>query len=138
MAFISPYVAQNLTDGTGLYLRVRKLIWLTVGKGVLKSISDYQLVVKGKINFLGFKEELNVLIQLLDEDPNSRSGPCIMELNILRDDSATYVVSNGILAVDAILGGEKQRVYLSRFDKGRQTKCHLAGYFNETAYFKTQ
>ena len=136
MAIISPYVAQNLAGGSDIDLRVRKLIWLSVGNGVLKSLSEYEVAVNGKISFLGFRGELNVLIQLLDQDPGANSGPCIMELNIHRDENATYVANNGTLTVDAVLGGEKQRINLSRFDKGRQTMCHLVGYVNETAYLK--
>jgi len=136
MTTIRPYVARNLTDGIDLQLRLKKLIWLTVGRGTLKSISAYEIAVNGKISFLGFKGELHVLIQLLDRDPASTKGPCLMELNILRDENATYVAQNGLLMVDAVLGGEKQRVYLSRFDQGRQTQCRLVGYYTETAYFK--
>ena len=137
MATISPYVANNLVNGTDLTLRVRKFIWLTVGMGVLKALSDYEVAVNGRISFLGFKGELDVLIQLLDQDPSAISGPCLMQLNILRDENATYVAQNGLLTVDAILGGERQRVYLSQYDDGRQTRCRLVGYYNETAYFKS-
>ena len=59
-----------------------------------------------------------------------------MELNIHRDENATYMTKNGLLTVDALLGGEKQRITLSRTDNGRMTKCHLVGYVNETAYLK--
>ncbi len=72
MAKIRPFVAQNLESGSDLHLRVKKLIWLTVGKGSIKSISDYKVAVIGMISFLGFKGQLNVLIQLLDQDPRMR------------------------------------------------------------------
>jgi hypothetical protein len=136
MAIIKPYVAHNIINGSDLQLRVKKLIWLTVGKGMIRSISDYEVAVMGKISFLGFKGDLNVLIQLVDRSPGTGSGPCIMEFNIHRDENAVYATNNGVLTVDAILGGEKQRITLSRFDKGQQTKCHLKGYVNETTYLK--
>ena len=136
MAKITPYVTPNLASGSDLHLRVKKLIWLTVGKGSIKSLTDYQVVVIGMISFLGYKGQLNVLIQLLDQDQESASGPCIMELNIHRDENATYMTKNGLLTVDAVLGGEKQRITLSRTDNGKMTKCHLVGYVNETAYLK--
>ncbi|MDX1417988.1 MAG: hypothetical protein R3293_27550 [Candidatus Promineifilaceae bacterium] len=137
MATISPYIAQNLVSGADLQLRVKKFIWLTVGHGLIASVSDYEIAVQGKIRFLGFKGELDVLIRLLDQSPGSQSGPCLMELNILRDEYATYEAQNGQLIINAVLGGEKQRVALSQYDQGQMTRCRLSGYYNETAYFRS-
>lgn len=134
MALITPYVANNLSQGSNLNLRVKKIIWLTVGHGRILSLSDYEVAVKGEISLFGYKGELNVLIRLLDRKPQAKSGPCTMQLNVLRDDNASYVAQNGVLTVNAMLGGEKQNIHLSRYENGRSTKCHLVGYVTETAY----
>lgn len=138
MTTIYPFVTEDAYPGQKLRLKIKKVIWLTVGEGAIESISDYEVTVDGQINVVAYKGDLRIQLQLLDEDPDAKSGPCILHLNSHTDENATYKVSNGALVVSAAFGDKEQTVGISRFDHGSMTKCDLSGYMNVSAFLESQ
>ncbi len=137
MATLSPYIAQGVYAGQKQNLKVNELmLWLTVGKGKLKSLSDFEVTIEGEIDFIGYKGDLNIYLHLSDQNAAATSGPCVFKLNTYQDKNAAYIAQNGVLTINAVLGGHKQSIALSRYRRKGYTKCELKGYTNVTAYLE--
>ncbi len=137
MATLLPYIAEGVYAGQKQGLKVNELmLWLTVGKGELKSLSDFEVAIAGKIDFVGYKGDLNIYLHLSDQDAAAASGPCVFKLNTYRDEDATYTAQKGVLTINAVLGGHKQSIALSRYRRKGYTKCELKGHTNVTAYLE--
>jgi len=138
MASILPYVSPGAVPGQKLKLKIKKFVWLTVGDGVLESLSDYEVAVDGTVDVMVYKGDLTIKVHLLDEDPDADSGPCVLHLNSHSDENATYEVKNGALVVSAAFGDKKQGIAISRYNKGSMTECNLSGYLDIGAYLEAQ
>jgi len=138
MASILPYVSTGAVPGQKLKLKIKKFVWLTVGDGVLESLSDYEVAVNGTVDVMVYKGDLNIKVHLLDEDPGADSGPCVLNLNSHSDENANYQVKNGALVVSAAFGDKKQEIAISRYNKGSMTECNLSGYLDIGAYLEAQ
>ena len=136
MASILPYVSSGAVPGQKLKLKIKKFVWLTVGDGVLESLSDYKVAVSGTVDVMVYKGDLKIQVHLLDEEPDAISGPCILNLNSHSDQNATYQVQNGALVVSAAFGDKKQRISISSYDNGSMTECNLSGYLDIGAYLE--
>ena len=137
MASIYPFVQDNVYAGQKQKLKIKKFIWITVGEGAVESISDYEVTVDGQVDVVAYKGDLRIQLQLLDGDPDSMAGPCILHLNSHTDEDATYRVNNGALTVSAAFGDKQQNVSISRYDQGSMTKCDLSGYLSISAYLQS-
>ena len=138
MASILQFVADGGYPGQKQKLKIKKFIWLTVGNGVVESLSDYEVTVDGKIDILTYKGDLRIQLHLLDEDLDAVSGPCILHLNSHTDENSTYEVNNGALVVSAAFGDKQQTVSIAPYNNGSMTECSLSGYINIGAYLEPQ
>lgn len=137
MTTLSPYLAKGVYAGQKQGLKVNELmLWLTVGAGELKSLSDFEVAIAGKINFVGYKGDLNIYLHLSDQDAAATSGSCVFKLNTYSDENAVYAAKNGVLTINAVLGGHKQSIALSRYRRKGYTRCELKGHTNVTAYLE--
>ena len=136
MAKIPPYVAGNARIGQKLEVKVRKLVWLRVGQGIVKTFTDYEVLIAGRLNFMGYDGDLTIDLRLLDEDPAASSGPCYLRLNKHEDQLAKYRDSRDTLTVFAVLGGKKQNIAIRRTNGGRQTECELSGHIDQTVHLE--
>ncbi|MCA9950607.1 MAG: hypothetical protein KDE48_13240 [Anaerolineales bacterium] len=134
MATIQPYVAKGTQVNQKIELKAKKVVWITAGRGIVSAISDYVVAVDGKISILGYNGDLNIHLRLTDENASATSGPCVLQLNTLTDENATYKVGHDTLTVYAVLGGEKQNISILRCNKDEQTECKLFGHVNETVH----
>lgn len=134
MATLAPYVATNAAVGQKLAVKVKKFVWMTVGKGTVKSLSDDEVHIAGKIDFMSYDGDLNIHLKLNDNDPKALSGPCCLQLNAHKDEDAKYKATKDTLTVFAVLGGKKQNISITRCDKGSQTECKLFGHVSETVH----
>ena len=134
MATIQPYVAKGTQVNQKIEVKAKKVVWITAGRGIVSAISDYVVAVDGKISILGYNGDLNIHLRLTDENASATSGPCVLQLNTLTDENATYKVGHDTLTVYAVLGGEKQNISILRCNKDEQTECKLFGHVNETVH----
>ncbi|MBK6328400.1 MAG: hypothetical protein KA362_09075 [Chloroflexi bacterium] len=134
MAVISNYVAKNTHQGQMVTVKAKKFVWISVGKGEVRSYSDYDVDVAGAINVLGYSGDLNIQLQLVDKNPTAVSGPCILSLNTHTDPSATYQTKNGVLMVTAVFGDKKQSINIQPCNDGTQTECVLIGHLTQTVH----
>ena len=138
MANILQFVADGGYPGQKQKLKIKKFIWLTVGDGVVETLSDYEVTVDGKVDILTYKGDLRIQLHLLDEDPDAVSGPCVLHLNSHTDENSTYRVTDGALVVSAAFGDKKQTVGIAPYNNGSMTECNLSGYINVSAYLEPQ
>ena len=138
MTTIYPFVAEGAYSGQKVKLKIKKIIWVTVGEGAVETISDYKVIVDGQINVVAYKGDLRIQLHLHDEDPDAKAGPCVLHLNSHTDENATYKVSNGALVISAAFGDKKQTVGISRFNNGSMTKCDLSGYISVSAFLDSE
>lgn len=134
MATIQPYVAKGTKVNQKIDVKAKKFVWITAGQGKVSAISDYEVAVDGKISILGYNGDLNIHLRLTDEAASSSSGPCVLQLNTLKDENATYKATKENLTVYAVLGGEKQNISILRCNNDEQTECKLFGHVNETVH----
>lgn len=135
MATIKPYVATSTAAGQRVELKAKKaVIWLTVGQGEVNAFEPYKVNVAGKIDILGYKGDMLIDLHLTDEDPASKSGPCVLKLNKHVDEQATYTANGRDLLVRAVLGGHKQDIQILQANNGAQTECKLSGKVNQTVH----
>lgn len=134
MAKITPYVANNVYVGQDIAVKIKKLVWMTVGKGSVMDFSDQEVNIAGKIKFMGYNGDLNIHLRLLDGDDGALSGPCRLRLNSHVDENASYRANRESLTVFAMLGSRKQNITILPTNNGTQTECKLSGYINETVH----
>jgi hypothetical protein len=135
MASLYPFLAAGAAAGQRQLLQLNALVWITVGEGQVWALTDYSVDVRGKVGVLGYKGDLNIRLDLLDQDPKTHAGPCYLRLNDFDDPRASYRVQGDALTVDAVLSGKGQRVAISAYgeDRGR-TRCQLSGEVSLTTF----
>jgi hypothetical protein len=136
MATIPPYVSEGAHAGQSADMKIRKLLWLTVGHGKVLALSDYEVDIDGQIDIVVYKGNLRIHLELLDQDAAAVAGPCRLGLNAHVDENATYQVQDGVLSVSAIIKQKSASVSLSRDDSGSKTRCVMTGYLDITAYLE--
>ncbi|MFN2143677.1 MAG: hypothetical protein ACK2U5_24585 [Candidatus Promineifilaceae bacterium] len=134
MARITPYVANNVHIGQELAVKIKKVVWMAVGRGTVAAYSDYEVNITGNIGVPGYRGALNIHLQLKDDDSQALSGPCCLRLNSHTDEDAKYRATRDQLTVFAVLGGKKQNVTITPTNKGTQTECKLFGHIDETVH----
>lgn len=137
MATLYPFIAQDARAGQKVDLKLRKVIWTTVGHGDVKTLSDYEVEIAGKISVVVYSGDLNIHLRLPDGDKGATDGICLLGINSHKDENAQYKVDGNTLAVDADFSGTKAGIRLSRYNQGKMTKCQLSGYLGLTAYLQT-
>ncbi|MCA9874028.1 MAG: hypothetical protein KC441_10240 [Anaerolineales bacterium] len=134
MAALSQFVADNTHVGQVVAVKAKKFVWVTVGQGEVKSYSDFDVDIAGKINVLGYNGDLKIRLELLDKDLTAASGVCSLQLNTHKDEAAVYQANNGALTVTAVFGDKKQGISIRPCNNGAQTECVLSGHVSQTVH----
>ncbi len=134
MANIVDYVADNAYEGQAVEVKAKKFVWVKVGQGTVPALSAHEVSIEGQISILGYTGDLNIRLNLLDEDPAAKSGPCCLQLNTLVDEEAKYEEGKGMLTVYATLGGKEQNISILPCNNGEQTECKLFGHINQVVH----
>ena len=134
MANIVDYVADGAYVGQAIEVKAKKFVWVKVGQGTIKALSDYEVSIDGKISILGYTGDLNIKLNLTDQDPAASKGPCVLQLNTHIDKNANYEAAKNGLTVYAVLGGEQQNISISQCNNGEQTECKLFGHVNQLVH----
>lgn len=134
MATIPPYISEGVLAGQKVALKVQGIRWRTVGHGQLKVVSDFELVIDGRVELAVYQGDLHVRIALPDQDAAAAKGPCSVHLNSFKDDEASYRTQNGGLMISFDIDGEDVRIRLSRSERKDMTECAVSGPIDLTAY----
>ena len=134
MAKIMDYVADGTNVGQTVEVKAKKFIWVKVGQGTVTAVSDQEVAIDGQISILGYSGDLNIHLNLTNHDPAASTGPCVLQLNTLVDENATYKNTSETLTVYAVLGGEKQNISILKCNNGEQTECKLFGHVNQVVH----
>ncbi len=134
VANIVDYVADKAYAGQAIEVKAKKVVWVKVGQGTVKAISDHAVVIEGKISILGYSGDLNINLELTDGDPAADKGPCTLQLNTLVDKDARYETAKNLLTVYAVLGGKQQNISITPCNNGEQTECKLFGHINQVVH----
>ena len=134
MASIANYVANRTFEGQQIDVKVKKFVWVKAGQGTVKTNSDHEVGIAGKISILGYSGDLNIHLQLPDKDSTAVNGPCILQLNTHIDENAKYEATKDMLTVYAVLGGVEQNISILQCNNGEQTECKLFGHVNQTVH----
>lgn len=136
MAAIFPYISENLHAGQSVDLKLHLIRWRKVGHGQLKTVSDFELEIAGRIDLSIYRGDIQVQIVLLDQDDASNSGPCSLQLNEFGDDKASYSAKGGVMTISAVIGGSDVNIKLSRFGRDNMTECRVSGALDLAAYIE--
>jgi len=136
MTVITPYISEGVQAGQPVALKIQKIRWRTVGTGQLKTLSDYELEVDGRIELPVYKGDLNIHIELADKDVAATSGPCSLQLNSYGDDEAEYSADDDGLTISAQISEKAVQISLSRFPHDNMTECTISGPLDLTAYIE--
>ena len=69
MANIVDYIADGAYAGQAIEVKAKKFVWVKVGQGTVKDLSDHEVAIEGKISILGYNGDLNIKMSLTDQDP---------------------------------------------------------------------
>lgn len=133
MATLLPFFSEDVIPGDTGHLKVKEIIWITAGTGVVTALSDFEVGIKSHVDVKFYVGDLNIHFNLLDQNPGATTGPARAQLNAHIDENAAYEIDGHKLVVRAVLGGQDQRITLSR-DKKNMTKCEVAGSKNLTVF----
>ena len=136
MATLYPYISEGAHAGQKAQLKAHKFVWIPVGEGTVAALSDFEVDIAGQLQLVVYNGDLRIHLQLLDEDPEAVSGPCMLQLNAHVDDKASYQVDDGALTVSAAIADKKATVSLSRCDGGEQTECKMTGFLDITVHLE--
>jgi hypothetical protein len=136
MATLYPYITEGAHAGQPAQMKIHKVMWLPVGSGTVKALSDYEVDIDGQVDLIVYKGDLRIFLQLLDQDKNATAGPCRLQLNSHVDEQASYKVDQDVLTVSAAMKGKAATVSLSRENHGKLTKCQLTGFLDITTYLE--
>jgi hypothetical protein len=136
MAALYPYIASGCRTGQKVDLKLHEILWKSVGRGNILSLSDYEVDVAGHLSVIVYSGALHIRLRLLDANDAAVVGPCVLQINSHVDEEATYRVDKGALAVAADFDGRRAGIRLSRDHGGKMTRCDLGGYLSLTAYLK--
>ncbi len=134
VAKIVDYVADKAYAGQVIEVKAKKVVWVKVGQGIVKAISDHAVIIEGKISIMGYSGDLNINLELTDGDPTASEGPCVLRLNTLVDKGAKYETAKNLLTVYAELGGKEQNISITPCNNGEQTECKLFGHVNQVVH----
>lgn len=136
MATIYPYISEGAHAGQKAQLKVHQFVWLPVGQGEVRALSDFEVDIAGQVNIVVYKGDLRIYLQLLDQDVHATAGPCRLQLNSHVDEKASYRAQDGVLTVSAAMEDKAATVSLSRYDQGHMTRCAMTGFLDITAYIE--
>ena len=134
MANIVDYVADGAYVGQAIEVKAKKFVWVKVGQGTIKALSDYEVSIDGKISILGYSGDLNIKLNLTDQDSAASKGPCVLQLNTNIDENAKYEAAQNVLTVYSVLGGKQQNISILQCNNGEQTECKLFGHVNQVVH----
>lgn len=134
MTVIYPYISENLHSGQSVDLKLHMIRWLKVGHGQLKTVSDYELEIGGRVDLAIYQGDIQVQIQLLDRHDESSSGPCSLQVNEFSDDKASYTADGSVLTIAAVIGDTDVKIKLSRFEHDNLTECIVSGALDLTVH----
>ncbi len=112
MAKLGPYFGGH-TGTLKIYVG-----FFPVGSGQFAAFSDYQAKFKGSYQFAGQSGTFSIEIKLTDQNAQSATGPCSINLNGNADNAATYQTSNGKLTVTTALNAAAMDIHVK--DGGTQ------------------
>jgi hypothetical protein len=136
MAALYPYIADDCQAGQKVELKLHEILWKSVGRGDILSLSDYEVNIAGHLSIIVYSGDLNIRLRLLDADESAEVGPCVLQINSHIDEEASYRVEKKVLSVAADFDGRRAGIRLSRDHGGKMTRCELAGYLGLTAYLE--
>jgi len=136
MAALYPYISEGAHPGQAIAMKVHTLVWVEVGKGKLKTLSDFEVDIDGQVSVVVYKGDLRIHLLLLDQNKDAVAGPCRLQLNSYLDENASYKVEDECLTVSATIKDKAATVSLKRDNHGKQTKCVMTGYLDITAYLE--
>jgi hypothetical protein len=110
-SFFGPY-----TDGRQNRVLMYRLS-LNIGDGKFTKFTEYAAQFSGKITKFA-PGPISLELDLLDQNPNSQSGPCMVSFNGIRDNAATYSVSGAELDITARLGGKSGTIAAEAWQGG--------------------
>jgi hypothetical protein len=105
-----------------------------VGQGQLKTVSNFEIVIDGRVELAVYEGDVQIRIELTDQDAAAINGPCSLHLNTYKDDAATYRSHNGSLTIVTHINGKEAQFKLSRFQQDNMTECVVSGPIDLTAY----
>ena len=126
MATLRPFFTEGVQAGMTGHLKAKEVVWITVGTGLLKVLTDYEVALDSHVDLKFYEGDLNIHLTLLDEDPAAKSGPARVQLNAHVDENGGYEVDGHELVLKAIMGDKQQKITLSRTSKN-QTEAKLEG-----------
>lgn len=138
MATLYPYVSEGARADQPADMKIRKFVWIPVGKGKIVTLSDYEVDIDGQVDLVVYKGNLRIYLQLLDQDPDAVAGPCRLQFNSHVDENASYQIDQQSLKVSAAMKGKAATVGLSRDNNGKMTKCEMTGFLDITTYIEPQ
>lgn len=136
MATLYPYITEGAHAGQPAQMKIHKVVWVPVGSGTVKALSDYEVDIDGQVDLVVYKGGLRIYLQLLDQDQAASTGPCRLQLNAHVDEKASYKVEHDTLTVSAAIKGKEATVSLSRDNHGKMTKCQMTGFLDITTYLE--
>lgn len=134
MATVTPYISEGVQAGQKVALKIHGIRWRTVGQSQLKTVSDFEIVIDGRVELAVYEGDVHIRIALPDQDAAAIKGPCSLQLNTYKDDAATYRSHNGSLTIVTHINGKEAQFKLSRFQQDNMTECVVSGPIDLTAY----
>lgn len=125
MTTLAPYLSEGISAGHSINLEVESFRgWSVVGNGSVTATSDFEIAVDGRIDYLGFKGDLTINLQLTDHSASALSGPCSLQVNDYADPDASYGVEKDGLNIKAVLSGQAIQAKLT-LQKGNMTQINV-------------
>lgn len=82
-----------------------------VGTGAFTTFDTFQAAFSGHYDYLGFKGEITVSLELTDRNPAATYGPCTVTLLGNTDHNASYQVNGQYLTIDTTLNSKPFNIY---------------------------
>ncbi len=136
MATLYPYISEGAHAGQKVQLKAHKFVWVPGGEGAVATLSLFDVDIDGRVQVVVYNGNLRIHLQLLDQDPEAVSGPCMLQLNAHVDEKASYQVEDSALTVSAAIADKKATVSLSRCNDGEQTECKVTGFLDITVHLE--
>lgn len=136
MATITHYVSQGIQAGQPLALKTHRVFWRTVGRGTANAVSDFEMEVDGRVELKVYQGDLQIHIALLDQDEAATAGPCLLRVNSLSDDKASYRTHGDGLTISAVMSGKEVQVRFSRSQPNNMTECKVSAPYDLTVYIE--
>ncbi len=75
MATLTTFFSEGVQAGMTGHLKAKEGIWITVGTGLLKVLTEYEVALDSHVDLKFYEGDLNIHVNLLDEDEAAKSGP---------------------------------------------------------------